>query len=218
MTAIIVSGFIIGQEAETKKADLPPQASKSAPQKAVIEIEHISEGLLTQPIPDNSTINMLDNEVINGKPSVNDSEQTAKVEAIQNNAITMVNEAEAENTIIRIEAITKKETLIKDQIEALDLNLLELDTQLDMDMDMDIVNIEAITIKNKLHHFEQRLNALDENTLEWNQTEQMMLNAKSKLKALEEKLKLEGDWGKVRLKLDPKEQYQKLNLKYQYGF
>ena len=89
---------------------------------------------------------------------------------------------------------------------------------MNMDMDINVINTETNNIKNQLLYFEQQLGVIDNDEPGWNKTEQMMLNTKRKLKALEEKLKLEGDWGKIRLKLDPKEQYQKLNLKYQYGF
>ena len=95
---------------------------------------------------------------------------------------------------------------------------MELDTQIDMNMNINVINTETNNIKNQLLYFEQQLSAIDSNEPEWNKTEQIMLNTKRKLKALEEKLKLEGDWGKIRLKLDPKEQYKNLNLKYQYGF
>jgi hypothetical protein len=53
---------------------------------------------------------------------------------------------------------------------------------------------------------------------DWNAAEQMLLNVKNKVKALQQKLKVEGDWGKVRLKFDPKESYQKIDLNYIYGF
>ncbi|MCS5589229.1 MAG: hypothetical protein NZ824_04605 [Candidatus Thioglobus sp.] len=124
-------------------------------------------------------------------------------------------ELELESGSIEIEKQT-----IEDKIENIEIQLLDLDVQLDMDMDMDVktIHTETIDIKRQLLYFEQRLDSADSNESKWNKTEQMMLNTKRKLKALEEKLKLEGDWGKVRLKLDPKEQYQKLNLKYQYSF
>jgi hypothetical protein len=143
---------------------------------------------------------MSDNEAI-----INNLEQATKIETMQSDVITMADEAEAEADII-------------EEIEALDFNLLELDTQIDMNMDINVINTETNNIKNQLLYFEQQLGVIDNDEPGWNKTEQMMLNTKRKLKALEEKLKLEGDWGKIRLKLDPKEQYQKLNLKYQYGF
>ncbi|RUM86306.1 MAG: hypothetical protein DSZ20_02895 [Candidatus Thioglobus sp.] len=136
---------------------------------------------------------------------------------MQSDVITMADEAEAEAEA-EAEIITESEVDIKEEIEVLDFNLLELDTQIDMNMDINVINTETNNIKNQLLYFERKLGAIDNDEPGWNKTEQMMLNTKRKLKALEEKLKLEGDWGKIRLKLDPKEQYQKLNLKYQYGF
>jgi len=107
---------------------------------------------------------------------------------------------------------------LTDKIEAINYNLLELDTQLDLGMDAFEINLETLNIRDQLLYFEYQLGTPRGGDQHWNESEQMILNAKMKLLALEEKVKLEGDWGKVRLKLDPKEQYQKVNLKYKYGF
>jgi len=107
---------------------------------------------------------------------------------------------------------------LTDKIEAINYNLLELDTQLDLGMDAFEINLETLNIRDQLLYFEYQLGTPRGGDQHWNESELMILNAKKKLLALEEKVKLEGDWGKVRLKLDPKEQYQKVNLKYNYGF
>lgn len=208
MIGIIVLGFIIGQETETEEVTSPSQISTLISQQTFVKVKQAPVEITIQTTPIKPTINTLDNEEIDNKLSVNNSEKVTKIEAIQSDAVAIANEAEAEIII--------EETNIKEKIEALDFNLLELDTQIDMNIN--VINTETNNIKNQLLYFEQQLSAIDSNEPEWNKTEQIMLNTKRKLKALEEKLKLEGDWGKIRLKLDPKEQYKNLNLKYQYGF
>ena len=202
MTGVIVLGLIIGQETETKEVTPSSQISTPTLQQTFVEVKQVSTEATIQPISTEANKNMSDNEAI-----INNLEQATKIETMQSDVITMADEAEAE-----------AEADIKEEIEALDFNLLELDTQIDMNMDINVINTETNNIKNQLLYFEQQLGVIDNDEPGWNKTEQMMLNTKRKLKALEEKLKLEGDWGKIRLKLDPKEQYQKLNLKYQYGF
>ena len=202
MTGVIVLGLIIGQETETKEVTPSSQISTPTLQQTFVEVKQVSTEATIQPISTEANKHMSDNEAI-----INNLEQATKIETMQSDVITMADEAEAE-----------AEADIIEEIEALDFNLLELDTQIDMNMDIDVINTETNNIKNQLLYFEQQLGVIDNDEPGWNKTEQMMLNTKRKLKALEEKLKLEGDWGKIRLKLDPKEQYQKLNLKYQYGF
>ena len=208
-------GFIIVQQSEPKK--VTQTSTLTPPQTFAKEKQSLTEEAI-QSAPIGLTNNILDNETINDELSVGNLEQATKIEATQNDNIAMVNEAEAEEKVITESEIITKETSINEEIEALDFNLLELDTQIDMDMDMDIINTETNNIRNQLLYFEQQLGVTDSNEPEWNKAEQMMLNAKIKLKALENRLKLEGDWGKVRLKLDPREQYKKLKFKYQYGF
>ena len=212
MTGVIVLGLIIGQETETKEVTPSSQISTPTLQQTFVEVKQVSTEATIQPISTEANKNMSDNEAI-----INNLEQATKIETMQSDVITMADEAEAEAEA-EAEIITESEADIKEEIEALDFNLLELDTQIDMNMDINVINTETNNIKNQLLYFEQQLGVIDNDEPGWNKTEQMMLNTKRKLKALEEKLKLEGDWGKIRLKLDPKEQYQKLNLKYQYGF
>ena len=210
-------GFIIVQQSEPKK--VTQTSTLTPPQTFAKEKQSLTEEAI-QSAPIRLTNNILDNETINDELSVGNLEQATKIEATQNDNIAMVNEAEAEEKFITESEVIKKKTSINEEIEALDFNLLELDTQIDMDMDMDmdIINTETNNIRNQLLYFEQQLGVTDSNEPEWNKAEQMMLNAKIKLKALENRLKLEGDWGKVRLKLDSREQYKKLKFKYQYGF
>ena len=106
------------------------------------------------------------------------------------------------------------------KIEAIDYDLLELETQLDMGIDVFEVSVDASKIKSQLLHFEYQLGTPRGGDDQWNESEQMILDAKVKLEALQEKMKVEGDWGKVRFRVqdfrgdDP----GTVKLRYNYGF
>ena len=106
------------------------------------------------------------------------------------------------------------------KIEAIDYDLLELETQLDMGIDAFEVSVDASKIKSQLLHFEYQLGTPRGGDDQWNESEQMILDAKVKLVALQEKMKVEGDWGKVRFRVqdfggsDP----GAVKLRYNYGF
>ncbi len=111
-------------------------------------------------------------------------------------------------------------TPVIDKVEAIDYNLLELDTQLEMGMDAFDIKVEASDIRNQLLHQEYKLGTPKGNDDQWNESEMAILNAKKNLQALEEKIKLEGDWGKIRFRMldlkgsDP----GSVKLRYNYGF
>ena len=110
---------------------------------------------------------------------------------------------------------------IKDKLINININLLDLEIRYKLGINSSDINLETMSVYNQILYYENRLNSLENNQNSkgnWNSTEEMILNAKKKAEALKQKLKLEGDWGKVRLKLDPKEQYQKIDLNYIYGF
>ena len=106
------------------------------------------------------------------------------------------------------------------KIEAIDYDLLELETQLDMGIDAFEVSVDASKIKSQLLHFEYQLGTPRGGDDQWNESEQMILDAKVKLEALQEKMKVEGDWGKVRFRVqdfrgdDP----GTVKIRYNYGF
>ena len=106
------------------------------------------------------------------------------------------------------------------KIEAIDYDLLELETQLDMGIDAFEVGLDASKIKSQLLYFEYQLGTPRGGDDQWNESEQMILDAKVKLEALQEKMKIEGDWGKVRFRVqdfrgdDP----GTVKLRYNYGF
>lgn len=111
-------------------------------------------------------------------------------------------------------------TSLTQKIEAIDYDLLELETQLDMGIDVFEVSVDASKIKSQLLHFEYQLGTPRGGDDQWNESEQMILDAKVKLEALQEKMKVEGDWGKVRFRVqdfggsDP----GAVKLRYNYGF
>jgi hypothetical protein len=110
---------------------------------------------------------------------------------------------------------------IKDKLINININLLDLEIRYKLGINSSDINLETMSVYNQILYYENRLNSLENNQNSkgnWNSTEEMILNAKKKVEALKQKLKLEGDWGKVRLKLDPKERYQKIDLNYIYGF
>ena len=106
------------------------------------------------------------------------------------------------------------------KIEAIDYDLLELETQLDMGIDVFEIGVDASKIKSQLLHFEYQLGTPRGGDDQWNESEQMILDAKVKLEALQEKMKVEGDWGKVRFRVqdfrgdDP----GTVKIRYNYGF
>ena len=111
-------------------------------------------------------------------------------------------------------------TSLIQKIEAIDYDLLELETQLDMGIDVFEVSVDASKIKSQLLHFEYQLGTPRGGDDQWNESEQMILDAKVKLEALQEKMKVEGDWGKVRFRVqdfrgdDP----GTVKIRYNYGF
>lgn len=110
---------------------------------------------------------------------------------------------------------------IKDKLINININLLDLEIRYKLGINSSDINLETMSVYNQILYYENKLNSLENNQNSkdnWNSAEEMLLNAKMKIEALKKKLKLEGDWGKVRLKLDPKEQYQKIDLNYIYGF
>ena len=111
-------------------------------------------------------------------------------------------------------------TSLTQKIEAINYDLLELETQLDMGIDVFEIGVDASKIKSQLLHFEYQLGTPRGGDDQWNESEQMILDAKVKLEALQEKMKVEGDWGKVRFRVqdfggsDP----GAVKLRYNYGF
>ena len=111
-------------------------------------------------------------------------------------------------------------TSLTQKIEAIDYDLLELETQLDMGIDVFEIGVDASKIKSQLLHFEYQLGTPRGGDDQWNESEQMILDAKVKLEALQEKMKVEGDWGKVRFRVQDfgGSNPGAVKLRYNYGF
>ncbi|MBW5290590.1 MAG: hypothetical protein Rsou_0981 [Candidatus Ruthia sp. Asou_11_S2] len=109
-------------------------------------------------------------------------------------------------------------TNIIQTVKALDVKVLNLEISYELGENVFDIKNQADDIKSQLLYHEYQLGTPISYDEQWSKSEQAILNVKIKLKALEEKVKFEGDWGKIRLKLDSKERYRKINLKYQYGF
>jgi len=112
----------------------------------------------------------------------------------------------------------KKE--IQQEVEQINIEILDLDVSYEMGIDDFTIDNEISNINNKLLYQEYKLGTPKGNNIEWNESEQMILDAKIKLNELKEKLKLEGDWGRIRFRVqdfrggDP----GAVKLRYNYGF
>ncbi|MBT6279404.1 MAG: hypothetical protein HOI94_04880 [Candidatus Thioglobus sp.] len=109
---------------------------------------------------------------------------------------------------------------ISSEIEVIDTEILDLEVSYEMGESMFDINAEATDISNELLYHEYQLGTPKDESSRWNESEQMILDAKIKLQALQEKIKLEGDWGQLRFRvIDFKgEDPGQLKLRYNYGF
>ena len=112
----------------------------------------------------------------------------------------------------------KKE--IQQEVEQINIDILDLEVSYEMGVDEFTINNEASNIRNKLLYHEYKLGTPSGNDDQWNESEQMILDAKVKLEELQDKMKVEGDWGRVRFRVqdfrgnDP----GAVKLRYNYGF
>jgi len=93
-------------------------------------------------------------------------------------------------------------------------------------LEIDIANgLDASIIKKRIDYIDNSLwnwrvntyNQADENNDHWNESELLILDAKKRLDSLSDKLKLEGDWGKISLSYNPVRQI-KPNIRYLLPF
>ena len=109
---------------------------------------------------------------------------------------------------------------ITDKLELINYNILDLEVSYELGEDLYDISLEASDIKNELLFREYQIGTPRSEDSNWNESEQMILDAKIKLQALQEKIKLEGDWGQLRFRVidfrgsNPGQ----LKLKYNYGF
>jgi hypothetical protein len=109
---------------------------------------------------------------------------------------------------------------ITKSIDSINYDILDLEVSYEMGENIFDINTEATDISNELLYHEYQLGTPKDENSQWNESEQMILDAKIKLQALQEKIKLEGDWGQLRFRvIDFKgEDPGQLKLRYNYGF
>ena len=109
---------------------------------------------------------------------------------------------------------------ITDKLELINYDILDLEVSYELGEDLYDISLEASDIKNELLFREYQIGTPRSEDSNWSESEQMILDAKIKLQALQEKIKLEGDWGQLRFRVidfrgsNPGQ----LKLKYNYGF
>jgi len=105
-------------------------------------------------------------------------------------------------------------------IQSINYDILDLEVSYQLDESgVDFYN-EVADINNELLYHEYQLGTPTDDNNNWNESEKMILDAKIKLQALQEKIKLEGDWGQLRFRvIDFKgEEPGQVKLRYNYGF
>jgi hypothetical protein len=105
-------------------------------------------------------------------------------------------------------------------IQSINYDILDLEVSYQLDESgVDFYN-EVVDINNELLYHEYQLGTPTDDNSNWNESEKMILDAKIKLQALQEKIKLEGDWGQLRFRvIDFKgEEPGQVKLRYNYGF
>jgi len=107
--------------------------------------------------------------------------------------------------------------LVLEKIHNVSDRILELETAIELENNLDLRK-EILQLDREIWTYRNSLNTLNDNTRSWNDSELLLLEAKKNLDKLNNKIKLEGNWGKIGLNLDREEQYRKLDLKYRYGF
>jgi len=108
---------------------------------------------------------------------------------------------------------------IKEKIEEVNDKLLDLEVAIELGVDdynfkRDIIELDREIWKNEI-----ALNSNDPGTEEsrWNESELMLLEAKNRLDSLEEKIKLEGEWGNISIRYNPIKRIDP-DLRYRFPF
>jgi peptidoglycan hydrolase CwlO-like protein len=85
---------------------------------------------------------------------------------------------------------------------------------------VDNIDLDIENMQNELLSYSNHLGTLKAGHSDWNESEQLMLDIQTELKALQEKIKLKGDWGQLHFNVidlrgeDP----GKVKIRYNYGF
>ena len=108
-------------------------------------------------------------------------------------------------------------TKIKEKIEEVQEKLLNLEVAVELGIEEFNFKEEVISINRELWKHEISLQSYSYETAgsQWNESELMLLEAKNKLDSLEEKIKLEGEWGDISIRYNP---IKRIDPDLRYGF
>lgn len=106
------------------------------------------------------------------------------------------------------------------EIKSININIPDLKVNYELGEDIFDINTGATNISNELLYHKYLIGILTDENSDWNESEQMILNAKIKLQTLQKKIKFEGAWGQLRLRvIDFRDgNLGQLKLRYNYGF
>ena len=116
--------------------------------------------------------------------------------------------------------VINPETLeIKEKIEEVNDKLLDLEVAIELGIDNYNFKRDVIELDREIWKHEITLKSNDPGTEEsrWSESELMLLEAKNKLDSLEEKIKLEGEWGNISLRYNPIKRIDP-DLRYRFPF
>ena len=124
------------------------------------------------------------------------------------------------NTLAFAEDTQEQPPNLADSIQSINYDILDLEVSYELNEGGVDVHNDMADINNELLYHEYQLGTPKDDNSNWNESEQMILDAKIKLQALQEKIKLEGDWGQLRFRvIDFKgEDPGQVKLRYNYGF
>jgi len=116
-------------------------------------------------------------------------------------------------------AINPETLEIKEKIEEVNDKLLDLEVAIELGVDDYNFKRDVIELDREILRHEITLKSNDPGTKDskWNESELMLLEAKNKLDSLEEKIKLEGEWGNISLRYNPLKKIDP-DLRYRYQF
>ena len=116
--------------------------------------------------------------------------------------------------------VIKPATLeIKEKIEDINDKLLDLEVAIELGVDdynfkRDVIELDREISK---HEIALKFNNPGTEQSRWNESELMLLEAKNKLDSLEEKIKLEGEWGNISFRYNPIRNIEP-DLRYRFPF
>ena len=126
-----------------------------------------------------------------------------------------------ENTPLSSEklAINPTKLEMKEKIDGVNDKLLDLEVAIELGVDNYNFNRDVIELNKEISRHEITLKSNNPQTEEyrWSESELLLIEAKNKLDSLEEKIKLEGEWGNISLRYNPIKRIHP-NLRYRFPF